>query len=146
MAGDMAALTGDLAAESADLFAVVSGLAEPDWRRETPPAGWTIRDQVAHLAYFDEVATRSAVDPDGSRREAAELAATGDDVAEQVVGRSRDRSGANVLAWLHAARGDYLDAFRALDPALSLPWFGPPRRCVHRMCTTGPRRPCFGRS
>lgn len=99
MAADMAALTGDLAAESADLFAVVSGLAEPDWRRETPSAGWTIRDQVAHLAYFDEVATRSAVDPDGFRREAAELAATGDDVAEQVVGRSRDRSGANVLAW-----------------------------------------------
>ncbi len=68
MAADMAALTGDLAAESADLFAVVSGLAEPDWRRETPSAGWTIGDQVAHLAYFDEVATRSPVDPDGFRR------------------------------------------------------------------------------
>ena len=64
---DMRALTTDLAAESAELYEVLSVLAEPDWGRDTAAAGWTVRDQVTHLAYFDETATLSATDPDRFR-------------------------------------------------------------------------------
>ena len=63
MPADMAVLTADLAAESAELYEVLSVLAEPDWARETPAVGWTLRDQVAHLAFFDDAAVLSATDP-----------------------------------------------------------------------------------
>ena len=59
MAVDMAALTADLAAESAELYEVLSVLAEPEWDRATPAAGWSVRDQVTHLAYFDGTASPS---------------------------------------------------------------------------------------
>jgi uncharacterized protein (TIGR03084 family) len=126
MAVDMAALTAGLAAESADLVAVLAGLAEPDWDRVTPAAGWTVRDQITHLAYFDETATASATDPDRVRAEAAALAAEGADFPDRVAERFRSLPGAEVLAWLQRARREYLDVVAALDPSTPLPWYGPP--------------------
>ena len=63
----MTALCDDLAAESAELRRVLAGLSEDEWRAPTPAAGWTIGDQVSHLAYFDDVALRSATDEDAPR-------------------------------------------------------------------------------
>ena len=71
---DMAALAADLAAESAVTRALVAGLDEgvgSGWRTPTPAAGWDIADQISHLAYFDEVAVKSAVRPDEFRAELA---------------------------------------------------------------------------
>ena len=126
MAVDMGALTADLAAESAELYEVLSVLAETEWHRDTPAAGWTVRDQVTHLAYFDEAATLSATDPDRFLAETAELTAEGEDFPDRVAERFRDRSGVEVFAWLQRARRDYLDTFAPLDPSTSLPWYGPP--------------------
>ena len=122
----MRSLTADLAAESAELYAVLSRLAEPDWDRPTPAAGWSVRDQVTHLAYFDETATLSATDPERFRAEAGELAAVGEDFPDRVAERHRDLSGAEVFAWLQRAPRAYLEVFAALDPATPLPWYGPP--------------------
>ncbi|MGZ4539459.1 MAG: TIGR03084 family metal-binding protein [Blastococcus sp.] len=126
MAVDMAALTADLAAESAELIEVLAGLGEPDWGRDTPAAGWTVRDQITHLAYFDETATAAATDPDRFRAEAAALASEGTDFPDRVAERFRALPGAEVLAWLRRARAEYLEVFAGLDPSTSLPWYGPP--------------------
>ena len=67
MGADIRALTRDLAAETADLVPILRGLAEKDWARDTPAAGWTIRDRISHLAFFDEAATLSATDPERFR-------------------------------------------------------------------------------
>ena len=123
MPADMAALTADLAAESAELDAVLARLAEPDWARPTPAEGWSVRDQVTHLAFFDEAATVAATDPERFR---VELAGQGDDVPEQVAARFRAWSGAAVLDWWRRARQEYLAVFAVLDPSAALPWFGPP--------------------
>jgi uncharacterized protein (TIGR03084 family) len=123
MAVDLVALAADLAAESAELYEVLSVLAEPDWARETPAAGWTVRDHAAHLAYFDEAAVVSATDPDRFRAEAAELLEG--DIGERVAARFRGLSGAEAFGWLQRARREYLDVFAALDPATTLPWYGP---------------------
>jgi uncharacterized protein (TIGR03084 family) len=122
----MGALTADLAAESAELYEVLSVLAEPDWARDTPAAGWTIRDQVTHLAYFDGTAVLSATDPDRFRAEADEVMAGGMDFPDRIAEAHRHLSGAEVFAWLQRARRDYLDTFAALDPGAQLPWYGPP--------------------
>jgi uncharacterized protein (TIGR03084 family) len=121
---DMAALAADLAAESAVTRALVADLDETGWYTPTPAVGWNIKDQISHLAYFDEVAVQSALRPDEFR---ADLAAAPDSAdPDAVAARYCDRTGAQMLAWFDAARAELLETFTSLDPANRLPWFGPP--------------------
>ena len=117
---DMAVLAADLAAESAVTRALVAGLDEPGWRTPTPAAGWDIADQIGHLAYFDEVAVRAAVHPGDFRADPDSVN------PDTIAARYRDRPGAQMLAWFDQARAGLLTTFAALDPAIRLPWFGPP--------------------
>ncbi|GAA4328175.1 TIGR03084 family metal-binding protein [Klenkia terrae] len=126
MAADMAALTAALAAEVADLVRVLVDLPDDAWSTATPAAGWSVADQVVHLAHFDETATAAAVDPDRFRAEAAALMAHGDDFTEVVARANRGRSPADLLGWLRSARAEYLRVFAALEPGTTLPWYGPP--------------------
>jgi uncharacterized protein (TIGR03084 family) len=126
VAVELGVLTADLAAESAELYEVLSVLAEPDWARSTTAAGWSVRDQITHLAFFDEAATLSAADPDRFRAEADELMAAGTDFPDRIAARFREVSGPEVFGWLQRARRAYLDTFGALPPATKLPWYGPP--------------------
>jgi uncharacterized protein (TIGR03084 family) len=126
MAVDMAALVADLAAESSELTALLVPLAPGDWDRPTPADGWAIRDQVSHLAYFDETATMAATDPDRFRTEAAWLAERGPVFTEAVAADCRGLDPGELLDWLGRARKDYLRTFAGLDPATRLPWYGPP--------------------
>ena len=123
---DMAALAADLAAESAVTRALVTGLDEAGWRTPTPAVGWDIADQISHLAYFDEVAVRSAVDPEQFKAELVAAEADGGIDPDTIAVRFRDRTGAELLAWFEVARAELLDTFSGLDPTLRLPWFGPP--------------------
>jgi uncharacterized protein (TIGR03084 family) len=118
----MDALADDLAAESAVLREILAGLAEPDWRRDTPAAGWTIADQVSHLAHFDAVAVRSAVEPDAFRAEVEGAPPVDPDA---IALRYRHLSGAEMLRWYDEERAKLIAAFRPLDPGLRVPWFGP---------------------
>ncbi len=126
VAVSMAGLADDLAAESAELRGLLAPLTEPDWRRGTPAVGWTIADQVSHLAYFDDAAVLSATDPDGFRAELERLvgdcAVSPDDIAE----RYRGMPGAQLLGWFDESRARLIEEFRRIDPALRVPWFGPP--------------------
>nr|WP_218890635.1 TIGR03084 family metal-binding protein [Actinomycetospora corticicola] len=121
----MDALADDLAAESAELRAVLAALTEDQWRQETPAEGWTILDQVSHLAYFDDVALRSATDPDAFAAEKAAMDAEGGVSPDTIAARFRSMSGADMLAWFDEARIDLIAAFRELDPKTRVPWFGP---------------------
>lgn len=53
---DVATVAADLRAEQNSLDALVAPLTEEQWRLPTPSPGWTITDQIAHLAYFDRAA------------------------------------------------------------------------------------------
>jgi uncharacterized protein (TIGR03084 family) len=120
---DMAALAADLAAESVVTRELVAGLDEPGWSTPTPAAGWNIKDQISHLAYFDEVALHAAIDPDQFR---AELAAAPQDAdPDAIAARYRDRAGAELLAWFDTARAQLITSFATMDPKKWLPWFGP---------------------
>jgi uncharacterized protein (TIGR03084 family) len=125
MGADIRALTRDLAAETADLVPILRGLAEKDWARDTPAAGWTIRDQISHLAFFDEAATLSATDPERFRVETGQLITDGPDAADRVAARFAGLPGEQVLAWFLRAREEYLAVFSTLDPSARVPWFGP---------------------
>jgi uncharacterized protein (TIGR03084 family) len=122
----MRSLADDLAAETAELTGLVVGLAEPGWRTPTPAPGWTIADQVSHLAFFDDAAILSATDANSFAADLGKAAEAGrlnpDDVAE----RYRSLTGEQVLAWLGSSRRHLIEVFTGLDPAARLPWFGMP--------------------
>jgi uncharacterized protein (TIGR03084 family) len=123
---DLAALIEDLAAETAVLQAIVDPLADAGWQLPTPAHGWTIADQISHLAYFDDAAIRSATDPDGFVAEIARLTATGAVDADVIAAQHRHLSPAELRDWFQGCRSQLLSVFAGLDPAARVPWFGPP--------------------
>jgi uncharacterized protein (TIGR03084 family) len=123
---DLGVLIEDLAAETAALREILDPLTGPEWQLPTPAPGWTIADQVSHLAYFDGVAVASATDPDAFAAELARSSAgTGLD-PDAVAAQHRQLSAAQLREWFGDARAELLSVFASLDPAARVPWFGPP--------------------
>ncbi|WP_131766704.1 TIGR03084 family metal-binding protein [Candidatus Protofrankia californiensis] len=126
MAADVRSLLADLAAETEELTVLLRGLDEPGWRTPTPAAGWDISDQVSHLAYFDDVTTLAATDPERFDVEAKKLTDLGDDFAAHVAHWYRDRSGSELLGWFEQARSTLLETLASVEAGTKLRWFGPP--------------------
>jgi uncharacterized protein (TIGR03084 family) len=123
MPADLAALLADLDAETTALHEIVDPLSDRDWRLATPAPGWTIADQISHLAYFDDAAVTAATDP----AEFEAITAAGGDVnADTIAARYRYLSRAELRDWFGRARAGLLAAFASLDPSTRVPWFGPP--------------------
>ncbi|MEL7210412.1 MAG: TIGR03084 family metal-binding protein [Actinomycetota bacterium] len=61
---DVTTVRADLLAEQGALDAVMEDLPADDWKRSTPSAGWTVADQIGHLAYFDRAAATAITDPE----------------------------------------------------------------------------------
>jgi uncharacterized protein (TIGR03084 family) len=121
MSETYAALRGDLAAEHADLDALVASLSEGQWSLPTPAEGWTIRDTILHLALTDEVAALAAADPAGFERYRQQRR-TGPDPFES----RRSMSAAELLPLWRSNRHHLLDALARVDPKARITWFGPP--------------------
>jgi uncharacterized protein (TIGR03084 family) len=118
-------LTADLTAETSELAAVLSRLRPPDWGRVTPAEGWTVRDQVTHLAFFDDATRLAVTDPAAFVAQRAELLALGDRFPDVVAARYRHLPGRDCLDWFLSSRDALLAACRAADPRVRLPWYGP---------------------
>jgi uncharacterized protein (TIGR03084 family) len=118
----VAGLADDLAAETRELLPV---LAKADWDALTPADGWTVRDQVTHLAFFDDAVVLSLRDPGEFAQRRAEQVALGEHFPDVIAERNRHLPGAEALAWLNRSRDALLAAYRAADPAVRLPWYGP---------------------
>ena len=104
---------------------LLSGLTNEDWQIPTPAPGWTILDQAAHLAWFDDAARRSIADPDAFRVHRAEAVADVGGVVEAVRASTAARPGPAVLTWLRESGAALVTAARAADPAARIPWYGP---------------------
>lgn len=116
-------LCDDLLAERADTLALVADLDAAGWATPTPAEGWTILDQVTHLAWFDEAATQAIVDPDAFRQRRREAAVV--DLVEGVRASVGQVDGTEARAWLQRAGDALTDAARRADPAARTPWYGP---------------------
>lgn len=119
------ALLDDLVAEAASLRRLVAPLKETDWGRQTPAAGWTIRHQIAHLAYFDESAALAATDPERFTLDATALADLGAGFPDAATDEQAGRPGAELLAWWDRAHAELVRTFRRVEPRARLPWYGP---------------------
>jgi len=118
-------LLSDLREESAFLLGVLEPLTAAGYATPTPSPGWSIHDQITHLAHFDELATAAIIRPDRFIAERDKLVAEGDDFTEVVAALHREREAADVHDWFAHARTALLEAFTSIDPQQRLPWFGP---------------------
>ena len=118
----------DLDAEYGVLREVVGGLADDDvrWDLPTPAEGWAVRDQISHLAYFDDAGRMAMVDPEAFARSVEEVLATTGDPMDVHLAKGRSMGGDELLAWWDGAHRAMVDAFAAADPTARVPWYGPP--------------------
>ena len=121
----LAALLVDLKAESYDLQALLEDLQPSEWDRPSAAVGWSIRDQVSHLAFFDDAAVMAATDPDRFKQEAARLWALGPTFPDIVAENYREMSPGALMVWFRDARERLLATFGSLDGSQRVPWFGP---------------------
>ena len=84
------------------------------WGAPTPAPGWSVRDQITHLAFFDGTARIAVLDAEAFKA----------DVAREVdpLAMGRDLSGADLLEYWRKQRANLLEAFRSADPKMRLPW------------------------
>ena len=123
--GLMDELLADLRAETAELEAMIRGLDATDWELPTPAEGWAVRDQISHLAWFDDAATASATDPEGFRAALPAFLARGHSAVDELAVASRGLTADQVHDWFRTARARSLEAFARLDSGTRLPWYGP---------------------
>ncbi|MEM9033441.1 MAG: TIGR03084 family metal-binding protein [Actinomycetota bacterium] len=126
MSGGMGSICADLEAEHHELDAVVAALPDEEWDRSTPAEGWSIRDTISHLAYFDGTATTSALEPELFVQETEAALESGRDLIAEGTEMGRALDPPDVLDWWRQRRAAMLDAFRPLGASDRLPWYGPP--------------------
>lgn len=120
---DLPALCADLAAEHAALHALVADLDPTAWATPTPAVGWTVRDQIGHLAYFDEKARLAVTAPD--RFTAEEHGRPQEDLERYQLALARRFAPGALLAWWREGSAALITALHGLTPETRVPWYGP---------------------
>ncbi len=121
----MSDLVTDLAAETEVIEQLLAGRSAETWGLPTPAEGWLIRDQISHLAYFDEAATTAVSEPGRFRTEAATHIAEGMDFPDRLVLEHRSLSISQLHAWFRRARLALITETGERDPKERVPWYGP---------------------
>ena len=126
---DVQQIAHDLREEHEALDAGGAPLAAEQWEAPTPSPRWAVRDQIAHLTYFDRTAQVAIVDPERFAALFEELwgAASGGNEAvdELTLGWARALSPVELLAQWRTGRTALNDAARGLAEDARVPWYGP---------------------
>ena len=126
MTDALTALIDDLNAEHGALDAVVEGIREDEWDRPTPAPGWRVRDQIGHLAFFDQRAHMAITDPDAFVAERDAALQDFDSFGELAGQLGREHTGLLLLSAWRTARALSLDAIGAVPDGTRIQWYGPP--------------------
>ena len=99
----------DLAKEYEELDTIVAALDESGWNVMTPAEGWTVKDQIRHLAYYDERAKLAVTEPEAFDQHLADI--------------TMDPEGHRET--LEKVGKELLDALIPLARKARLRWYGP---------------------
>ncbi len=123
----VAQLLGDLDDERAAVMGLVRGLPREAWTLPTRAVPWTVRDQIAHLGWFDGAFARAISTPLEFEAERDAVADVGSFV--EAANAQVPEDGPAALAWWQDAALAFdraAVALEATDPKARLPWYGPP--------------------
>lgn len=126
---DVTEVLADLQAEQQALDAVVAGLSTESWEIATASARWAVRDQIAHLAYFDSTAALAITEPEAFKASASELFSHVDEgplaIEALTVGAYANQPPAELLAHWRAKRLELSSAASTLENDTRVVWYGP---------------------
>jgi uncharacterized protein (TIGR03084 family) len=117
----------DLAAEQRTLDDIVTTITDEQWRSPTPSPGWSVADQIGHLAYFDASAALAILDPAVFKSGLDELyqVALSANLDDFTLAPFRALSPVQLL-WTWRANRDSLDnAAATLAEDSRVAWYGP---------------------
>ena len=121
----MKEICADLAMEQQELDAFVTDLDEDGWNTGTPAEGWTIKDQIRHLAYFDDRARLAATDPEAFKAYLQKSMQDLESYLKHLENTGKDLSGAETLEWWRKESQALVAAISPMDRKTRLPWYGP---------------------
>ena len=116
----MREILSDLVAEQQQLDQFLQGISERDWKKPTPAVGWSIQDQVSHLAATESFGAE--VLEEGAARFDAEGINELDEWNEKMVALGRGRRYQEVIEWWRFGRADVVDALSRMDATDRVPW------------------------
>ena len=126
-----AAVRRDLLDEQAELDRLMNALEPGAWELETPSPGWRVRDQIGHLAYFDDSAAMAIAAPADFVEardklvEAMVSADPDDEVDALTLGAARAMSPAELLDHWRTCRRRLADASVSVADDSRIEWYGP---------------------
>ena len=115
----------DLANEQNELDAIVAKLDEAAWYTQTPAEGWAIKDQIRHLAYYEERARLAASEPEVFKRWLADIQQDSDRFRKHIEETGKDLSPNETLNWWREERSALLEILEPMDRKHRLHWYGP---------------------
>lgn len=112
----------DLTAEVHEVDQLVDGLEDDEWQLPTPAPGWTVANQIAHLAFIFRLAGTAASDPEQFARMTANAAASFSDAINAALLDYRDDPPEVLLSRWRAERDSAIKALAAVPPDKVVPW------------------------
>lgn len=120
-------LRDDLRAEQQSLDDALAPLTDEMWQLATPSPGWSVADQIGHLAFFDAAGTKAIVHPGDFALEVDSLyeGVTRLGYDEYTLGDFRSLNPVQQLdTWRHH-RAQLNDAAASLSEGDRVAWYGP---------------------
>jgi len=121
----MEQICDDLAMEQQELDAVVANLDEAGWKTMTPSDGWDIKEQIRHLAYFENRAKLAASNPEAFKKWLEEMQRDPDKMTRHQETTGKDLTAGETLNWWREERSALLELLTKMDRKMRLPWYGP---------------------
>lgn len=125
---DISQVAGDLVAEQQALDDLLSPIDPSLWTTPTASDGWSIADQIGHLAYFDGTAATAITDPDLFLEQVADLmgqAGDGVTVDDITLAPYRAMNPDELMAAWRSNRARLAEAATTLENSTRVVWYGP---------------------
>ena len=121
----MEKICNDLTLEQQELDAVVANLDEAGWETMTPSTGWDIKEQIRHLAYFENRAKLAASNPGAFKQWHEEMLQDPNTMTRHQETTGKDLTAKETLQWWREERRALLEVLSKMDRKTRLPWYGP---------------------
>lgn len=121
MAG-MEAAVAELAAEHADVDALLAGLSDDQWLLPTPAEGWDIRDQVSHLADTNDICVDTVTGGPRPLNDEALKYSSPEAFTQSGVDKGRAMPPAAVLDWWRTSAARNREVLLEKDARDRVPW------------------------
>ncbi|GII02147.1 TIGR03084 family metal-binding protein [Planobispora takensis] len=119
---ELEVVLNDLTADGDQIDALVAGLDAEQWKLPTPAPGWTIADQIAHLAFVFRLAATAAIDPEGFAAVTAEAQHDFDGAVNAALKDYENDTPEVLLARWRAERETVVRGLAAVPPGQVVPW------------------------